>query len=27
MVVRTSDVKPMMQVASFACDSCGFEVY
>ncbi len=27
IVVRTSDVKPMMQVASFACDSCGFEVY
>ena len=27
IVTRCSDVKPCMQVAVYACDSCGFEVY
>ncbi len=26
-VVRTSEVKPLIQVATFVCDACGFEVY
>ena len=27
IVTRCSDVKPCMQVAVYACDACGFEVY
>lgn len=27
IVTRASDVKPCMQVAVYACDCCGFEVY
>ena len=27
IVTRASDVKPCMQVAVYACDACGFEVY
>ena len=27
IVTRASDVKPCIQVAVYACDSCGFEVY
>lgn len=27
IVTRASDVKPCMQVAVYACDVCGFEVY
>jgi DNA replication licensing factor MCM7 len=27
MVVRTSDVKPLIIVACYSCDSCGFESY
>lgn len=27
IVTRVSDVKPCMQVAVYACDTCGFEVY
>ena len=27
IVTRASDVKPCIQVATYACDVCGFEVY
>lgn len=27
IVTRVSDVKPCIQVAVYACDVCGFEVY
>lgn len=27
IVVKSSDVKPQMQVAVYVCDVCGFEVY
>jgi len=27
IVTRCSDVKPCIQVAEYACDACGFEVY
>ena len=27
IVTRGSDVKPCMQVAVYACDACGYEVY
>ena len=27
IVTKASDVKPCIQVAVFACDVCGFEVY
>jgi DNA replication licensing factor MCM7 len=27
IVTRCSDVQPCMQVAVYACDACGFEVY
>ena len=27
IVTRASDVKPCIQVAVYACDVCGFEVY
>jgi DNA replication licensing factor MCM7 len=27
IVVRASDVKPQMKVATYNCESCGFEVY
>ncbi len=27
IVTRASDVKPCMQVAVYACDVCGYEVY
>ena len=27
IVVRTTDVKPFLKVACYACDICGFEAY
>lgn len=27
IVIRASDVKPQMQVATYTCDACGYEVY
>lgn len=27
IVIRASDVKPQMQVATYTCDVCGYEVY
>lgn len=27
IVTRASDVKPLMKVAVYACDACGYEVY
>lgn len=27
IVVRVSDVKPMITVATYVCDTCGFEIY
>ena len=27
IVTRVGDVKPLMEVACYTCDSCGFEVY
>ena len=27
IVVRVSDVKPMITVATYICDACGFEIY
>ena len=27
IVTRCSDVKPCIQVADYACDACGFEIY
>ena len=27
IVVRVSDVKPLIQIACYACDSCGYEIY
>jgi len=27
IVTRASDVRPCMQVAVYACDACGYEVY
>jgi DNA replication licensing factor MCM7 len=27
IVTRCSDVKPCIQVADYACDACGYEVY
>ena len=27
IVVRVTDVKPMMQVACYICDTCGSEIY
>lgn len=27
IVVRVSDVKPMITVATYVCDACGFEIY
>lgn len=27
IVTRCADVKPCIQVAVYACDACGFEVY
>jgi len=26
MVVRISDVKPLITVACYSCDSCGYEI-
>ncbi len=26
-VVRTSEVKPLIQVATYVCDACGYEIY
>jgi len=26
-VVRCSEVSPMMQVATYICDACGYEIY
>lgn len=27
IVTRCSDVKPLMQVAVYTCEDCGFEIY
>jgi DNA replication licensing factor MCM7 len=27
IVTRCSDVKPLMQVAVYTCEECGFEIY
>lgn len=27
IVTRCTDVKPLMQVATYTCDNCGFEIY
>lgn len=27
VVVRISEVKPLMSVCTFTCDKCGFEIY
>ena len=27
IVTRATDIKPCIQVAAYACDVCGFEVY
>lgn len=27
IVVKVSDVKPMITVATYVCDACGFEIY
>lgn len=27
MVTRVTDVKPLVKVATYTCDACGFEIY
>jgi DNA replication licensing factor MCM7 len=27
IVTRVSDVKPLVEVATYTCDQCGFEIY
>ena len=27
IVTKCSDVKPLLQVAAYTCDECGFEIY
>lgn len=27
IITRCSDVKPLMQVAVYTCEDCGFEIY